>query len=109
MTGVIYMSFVCPDCMVQIEIEIGELQRVNDLCVVDDWYKGGGVLLIGYEMYRLLTSRKYPAARGRKSKSKSNDPVVIDLIEEDQNEEMLVGRSRPPAEVKVIFRRTVLL
>ena len=79
------------------------------LCVVDDWYKGGGVLLIGYEMYRLLTSRKYPAARGRKSKSKGNDPVVIDLIEEDQNEEMLVGRSRPPAEVKVIFRRTVLL
>lgn len=40
--------------------------------VVHEWKSGGGVLLIGYEQYRLLSLRKQPRPRGKK---KNNNPV----------------------------------
>ncbi|KAM4610353.1 helicase ARIP4-like [Polymixia lowei] len=62
--------------------------------VVEDWAQDGGVLLMGYEMYRLLSLKKsFVAGRKRKSK-KTSGPVVIDLDEEDRQQELLKGIER---------------
>ncbi|CAJ1055499.1 helicase ARIP4-like isoform X2 [Xyrichtys novacula] len=62
--------------------------------VVEDWARDGGVLLMGYEMYRLLSMKKsFVAGRKRKSK-KATGPVVIDLDEEDRQQELLKGIER---------------
>ncbi|XP_074537552.1 helicase ARIP4-like isoform X2 [Halichoeres trimaculatus] len=62
--------------------------------VVEDWSRDGGVLLMGYEMYRLLSMKKsFVAGRKRKSK-KAAGPVVIDLDEEDRQQELLKGIER---------------
>ncbi|XP_028307929.1 helicase ARIP4-like isoform X2 [Gouania willdenowi] len=58
--------------------------------VVEDWARVGGVLLMGYEMYRLLSLKKSFVA-GRKKKNKKTGPVVIDLDEEDRQQELLKG------------------
>lgn len=61
--------------------------------VIGEWYTKGGVLLMGYEMYRLLSSRKGHMAdvKVKKPKKPSASPVVIDVDEEDKNKELLVG------------------
>lgn len=62
--------------------------------VVEDWARDGGVLLMGYEMYRLLSLKKgFVAGRKKKSK-KTTGPVVIDLDEEDKQQELLKGIER---------------
>lgn len=58
--------------------------------VVEEWARDGGVLLMGYEMYRLLSLKKSFVA-GRKKKNKKTGPVVIDLDEEDRQQELLKG------------------
>nr|XP_057921440.1 helicase ARIP4 [Doryrhamphus excisus] len=59
--------------------------------VVDDWSRDGGVLLMGYEMYRLLSMKKsFVAGKKRKSK-KPVGPVIIDLDEEDRQQELMKG------------------
>ncbi|NWY05459.1 ARIP4 Helicase, partial [Nothoprocta ornata] len=73
--------------------------------VVNDWVLEGGVLLMGYEMYRLLSLKKSFAA-GRKKKSKKQaGPVIIDLDEEDRQQELLKGiekaLSRPGPDVVI--------
>lgn len=65
--------------------------------VVDEWYRDGGVLLMGYEMYRLLSLKKsFVAGRKKKNKkttttSSTSGPEVIDLDEEDKQQELLKG------------------
>ena len=58
-----------------------------------EWYKTGGCLLMGYEMYRLMTSRKghiaQPKKPGRKAVGKD---MVIDVDEEDKTRDMFVGK-----------------
>ncbi|KAM7412316.1 hypothetical protein PAMA_022001 [Pampus argenteus] len=62
--------------------------------VVEDWAQDGGVLLMGYEMYRLLSLKK-TFVTGRKKKSKkTTGPIVIDLDEEDRQQELLKGIER---------------
>lgn len=61
--------------------------------VVEDWTRGGGVLLMGYEMYRLMSLKKsFVTGRKRKSK-KPAGPVIIDLDEEDRQQELMKGLS----------------
>uniref|UniRef100_A0A4W5MII0 RAD54 like 2 n=1 Tax=Hucho hucho TaxID=62062 RepID=A0A4W5MII0_9TELE len=59
--------------------------------VVEDWSRDGGVLLMGYEMYRLLSLKKsFVTGRKRKSK-KPQGPVIIDLDEEERQQELMKG------------------
>uniref|UniRef100_A0A8C2GG47 RAD54 like 2 n=1 Tax=Cyprinus carpio TaxID=7962 RepID=A0A8C2GG47_CYPCA len=68
-----------------------ELARAK---VVEDWTRDGGVLLMGYEMYRLLSLKKsFVTGRKRKSK-KPAGPVIIDLDEEDRQQELMKGIER---------------
>uniref|UniRef100_A0A3B4EL75 RAD54 like 2 n=1 Tax=Pygocentrus nattereri TaxID=42514 RepID=A0A3B4EL75_PYGNA len=73
--------------------------------VVDEWTSAGGVLLMGYEMYRLLSLKKsFVTGRKRKSK-KPAVPVIIDLDEEDRQQELMKGiekaLSRPGPDVVI--------
>ncbi|XP_040214684.1 helicase ARIP4 isoform X2 [Rana temporaria] len=73
--------------------------------VVNSWSTDGGVLLMGYEMYRLLSLKKsFTVGRKKKSK-KAAGPVIIDLDEEDRQQEMLQGiekaLSRPGPDVVI--------
>lgn len=57
--------------------------------VVEEWLKDGGVLLMGYEMYRLLSMKK-SFVMGKKRKSKKPvGPIIIDLDEEDRQQELM--------------------
>lgn len=60
--------------------------------VVEDWAQDGGVLLMGYEMYRLLSTKKSFVAGRKKKSKKTTGPVVINLDEEDRQQELLKGK-----------------
>ncbi|XP_056155506.1 helicase ARIP4-like [Lampris incognitus] len=62
--------------------------------VVEDWAQDGGVLLMGYEMYRLLSLKKSFVAGRKKKSKKTAGPIVIDLDEEDRHQELLKGIER---------------
>uniref|UniRef100_A0A3P8V5Z9 RAD54 like 2 n=1 Tax=Cynoglossus semilaevis TaxID=244447 RepID=A0A3P8V5Z9_CYNSE len=66
--------------------------------VVEDWSKQGGVLLMGYEMYRLLSLKKSVAAGRKKKSKKTSGPIVLDIDEEDRQQELLKGLERALAQ-----------
>ena len=55
----------------------------------DQWHQTGGVLLMGYEMYRLLSSKKPHLQKQPKSRKKGSQ--IIDVEEEDRDKNLLVG------------------
>lgn len=58
------------------------------LKVLDAWTKDGGVLLMGYEMFRLLATRK---TKTRKRKANAG-PELIDIDLEEKNTGLQMGR-----------------
>ncbi|XP_069792880.1 helicase ARIP4 isoform X3 [Narcine bancroftii] len=73
--------------------------------VINEWSTDGGMLLMGYEMYRLLSLKKSFVSGRRKKTKKSAGPVIIDLDEEDRQQELLKGiekaLSRPGPDVVI--------
>ncbi|MGH0190802.1 UNVERIFIED_CONTAM: hypothetical protein FKN15_050921 [Acipenser sinensis] len=73
--------------------------------VISDWSTGGGVLLMGYEMYRLLSLKKSFVTGRKKKPKKPTGPVIIDLDEEDRQQELLKvmekALSRPGPDVVI--------
>jgi RAD54-like protein 2 len=57
--------------------------------VIFNWKKVGGVLLMGYELYRLLATRTQ--RKKRKTKKEAAGPVYIDIEEEDKEKLILEG------------------
>ncbi|CAC5401557.1 RAD54L2 [Mytilus coruscus] len=59
--------------------------------VIVEWHKTGGVLMMGYEMYRLMTSRKghiaQPKKPGRKAAGRE---TIIDVDEVDKTKDLFV-------------------
>jgi RAD54-like protein 2 len=61
------------------------------LQVILNWKKFGGVLLMGYELYRLLATRTQ--RKKRKTKKVAAGPLFIDIEEEDKEKLMLDGKN----------------
>ena len=58
--------------------------------VISKWKDEGGVLLMGYELFRLLAGTK---AQQRKKKSKAKKkPECVDIEEEDREKDIMVGK-----------------
>lgn len=72
--------------------------------VIIQWQKEGGVLLMGYELYRQLANK-----RPRKRKKKVKGPECIDLEAEDQTKLLLDGRSRFRALIAILSSFIFLL
>ena len=57
--------------------------------VISKWRAEGGVLLMGYELFRLLAGTK---AQQKKKKANKKKPVCIDIEEEDKEKDIIVGK-----------------
>ncbi|XP_057673104.1 helicase ARIP4-like isoform X1 [Corythoichthys intestinalis] len=62
--------------------------------VVESWAQDGGVLLMGYEMYRLLSLKKNLFSGRKKKSKKTAGPAVINLDEEDRQQKLLKAVER---------------
>ncbi|KAJ9600700.1 hypothetical protein L9F63_026162 [Diploptera punctata] len=56
--------------------------------VIQEWAKGGGVLLIGYELYRQL-SLKRPNKSNTKKRRRKFQEEIVDVDEDDRNKALL--------------------
>lgn len=61
------------------------------VCVLAEWHETGGVLLLGYEMYRLLTTKQVLVKPRRPGRRAIQQPDVINVDELDYNRELQKG------------------
>ena len=64
--------------------------------VIKDWQETGGVLLMGYELYRQLSLKKPKKPKKKKKRGAPPEPPkpdqdVVDIEEEDENKKILDG------------------
>ncbi|GAA51591.1 translation initiation factor 3 subunit A, partial [Clonorchis sinensis] len=59
--------------------------------IVNQWFEEGGVLLLGYEMFRLLLNQKRGVTKAeiRAFSRRKKKTICLDLIEEERREKML--------------------
>lgn len=77
--------------------------------MVEEWARDGGVLLMGYEMYRLLSLKKNYVAGRKKKNKKATGPVVINVDEEDRQQELLKGSREEGGRKKDVKHRRMSL
>ena len=58
--------------------------------VIQSWKNDGGVLLMGYELFRLLAGTKAQQRKKPKAKPKKK-PLCIDIEEEDKEKDVMIG------------------
>lgn len=56
--------------------------------VIQEWHKDGGVLLIGYELYRLLSLRRNPKSKSKRKKGGNAQDDKETPEEEEKNKSM---------------------
>ncbi|XP_014670971.1 PREDICTED: helicase ARIP4-like [Priapulus caudatus] len=81
-----------------------EVFILNDSCktmasrarVVNKWHSEGGVLIMGYEMYRLLVSNKFKrSSKSKRARARAvaadckQDALIIDIEEEELNKQYM--------------------
>lgn len=72
--------------------------------IVQNWSLSGGVLIMGYEMFRLLvTTKKNSTTATNKTNKISQSPIIVDLEEEEKNFETMEGKIMAFFFVKDIF------
>ena len=59
--------------------------------VITSWRDEGGVLLMGYELFRLLAGTKGTQRKKKVSKARKK-PVCVDIEEEDREKDALLGK-----------------
>ena len=57
--------------------------------VIEEWRRDGGVLLMGYELYRQLANKRQRKKKRTAAARRNNDPECIDIEEEDRAKDML--------------------
>ncbi len=66
---------------------------IHRIKMVQNWSQTGGTLIMGYEMFRLLVTKKNSSTKTNKSMiSQSTTPVIVDLEEEEKNFETMEGK-----------------
>lgn len=60
--------------------------------VVEAWYRDGGVLLMGYEMYRLLSLKKSFVTGRKKKNTNTHEQAIIEVDKEDHQQELMKGQ-----------------
>ncbi|XP_012938191.1 uncharacterized protein LOC101863187 isoform X2 [Aplysia californica] len=58
--------------------------------VIQKWKDFGGVLVMGYEMFRLLSSKRTAPSKAKSRAKKPAQPEVIDVEEEDKNKSLMI-------------------
>ncbi|KAK3540509.1 hypothetical protein QTP70_032473 [Hemibagrus guttatus] len=66
--------------------------------VVEAWYRDGGVLLMGYEMYRLLSLKKSFVTGRKKKITNTHEQAIIEVDKEDHQRELMKGIERALAQ-----------
>lgn len=64
--------------------------------IIQNWSQSGGALIMGYEMFRLLVTKKNPMSTTKTNKSAVNrpaTPLLVDLEEEEKNFETMEGNT----------------